>query len=185
MKIARLNSFVSLLLAALLLMSTLLFTGCQKEEAERPPETLSEDAKRLLADVGLTPDAEGIYTLSEDADKIATQIQCIYSDDVFPYVQDTVFRIRGEIGFYKTVEDPTTYMTIDFYHAEGESAYRIEAVNPDRKVDEEVADYIMSGDREYMVTGTFGYFKVEHRDNEECPMFFADSYEHIHSIETV
>ncbi len=185
MKLNPSKSFILLSLVVLLVLTVLPLVGCEQSGKDEPAVTLTEDAKALLAEVGLTPDDEGIYTLSEEADEREAQMQCIYSREVYPYVQDTVFRIRGEIGCYKTVEDPVYYVTIDIFDAEGEFYYTIEAVNPDRRIDDEVLDHIMSGDREYIVTGTFGYFKVEHRDNRECPMFFAESYELIQSTDPV
>ncbi len=168
-----------MLISLLLIPTAFLLVGCRSDGTDAPAVTLTEEAGLLLADVGLVPDEAGVYILSEDADELDAQIRCIYSEDVYPYVQDTVFRVKGMVGCYKTVEDPTIYVYIDLCDADGEVLYRIEAVTPDNRIDDEVFDHIMSGDNLYILTGTFGYFKVEHRDNKKCPMFFVESFEYV------
>ncbi len=176
------KSFARWSLVTLLLLFALLFAGCNQME-NPPAETLSDEVKLLLADVGLEPDGNDIYTLAEDHMERATQLQCIYSDEVYPYIQSTTFRIKGETSCKKYVNDPTTYIVIYARNAEGEDIFifdsTVDAVFADGKQDKQILASIMdaAGEGVFVTTGTFGTLKVEGRDDQECRMFFAESIE--------
>ncbi len=175
------KSFAVLSLVALLMSPTLLLAGCRQESDDPPAETLSEDVKSMLAKVGLVPDEDGIYTIAEDHAERMTQLQCIYSDAVYPHIQSTTFRMKGETTCKKYVNDPSTYIVICARNAEGEDIFifdsTVDAVFADGKQDKQILASIMeaAGEGVFVTTGTFGTLKVEGRDGQECRMFFIDS----------
>ncbi len=121
-------------------------------------------------DLGLVPDANGVYTLSDDPDTRAEQTWCIYSSiDLFA---DATFHVKGAVELLEREDDGSTVVTIYTHDASGNLDYisSVDGMFAEGKADQLIAA-IESGNT-YNLVGTFGLIEIE---GEDFLVFIVDA----------